>query len=60
MKRNKKSKAPKKVNLSTKGFFRTLREAEEALKESNNKGYKIMKVKRQNVTWKRYCIGKYI
>jgi len=55
--RQKKKKAPQ---LKSKGFFRTAREAEDALKKSNSKNYGVLEVKRQKKTMKRYCIGRYV
>jgi len=52
-------KARKQPQLKSKGFFRTTQQAEEALKKSNLKKYKVLEVKRQKKTMKRYCIGRY-
>tara|TARA_Y100000310_G_scaffold319993_1_gene375932 strand:- start:489 stop:689 length:201 start_codon:yes stop_codon:yes gene_type:complete len=59
-KSNRAKKTPKTPQLKSKGFFRTQKEAEEALKKSNLKNYEIIKVKRRYVRWKQYCIGKYV
>tara|TARA_Y100000034_G_C6535697_1_gene230939 strand:+ start:51 stop:263 length:213 start_codon:yes stop_codon:yes gene_type:complete len=59
-KSNQRKRTPKKLKLKSKGFFRTQKEAEEALKTLNSKNYEIIKVKRKYVRWKPYCVGKYV
>jgi hypothetical protein len=59
-KKSNRYKAPKQPQLKSKGFFRTHKEADEALKKSNLKKYTVLEVTRQKKTMKRYCIGRYI
>ena len=53
-------KYKKAQTLESKGFFRTTREAEEAIKKSNLNNYRVLEVKRKKKTMKRYCVGRYV